>query len=189
MNTRFLINPVNVFFGVILDKAVFQVAVVFEIISVVAFKTLRRNKQFLKGKLLNSRAAGAHAQEMVQQLDIRCTGIQQTAGSLSGGNQQKVCLARALTQNPRILMVSEPTRGIDIGAKKLIIELLRSLNRDSGMTIIMVSSELLELRSICDRIAIVSDGTITTVLRPNDSDAAFGLAMSGTVSKEEGERE
>ncbi|MBQ6000437.1 MAG: sugar ABC transporter ATP-binding protein [Clostridia bacterium] len=155
----------------------------------IVFTAMQTKKQFLKGKLLNSRAAGAHAQEMVQQLDIRCTGIQQTAGSLSGGNQQKVCLARALTQNPRILMVSEPTRGIDIGAKKLIIELLRSLNRDSGMTIIMVSSELLELRSICDRIAIVSDGTITTVLRPNDSDAAFGLAMSGTVSKEEGERE
>ena len=117
--------------------------------------------------------------DMIRQLDIRCTGPQQYVGNLSGGNQQKVCLARALTMNPRLLIVSEPTRGIDIGAKKLVLELLVKMNREQGLTIIIVSSELNELRSICDRIAIVSDGGINGILAPDASDVAFGFAMSG----------
>lgn len=129
--------------------------------------------------LYNKAEARKHAEKMINLLDIRCTGPDQVAGSLSGGNQQKVCLARALTLNPKVLIVSEPTRGIDIGAKKLVLEHLVKLNRDQGMTIVVISSELVELRSIADRIAIVSDGKINRIMRPDDSDAAFGLAMSG----------
>ncbi len=124
-------------------------------------------------------AAKKHAEDMIKELDIRCVGPEQLVGSLSGGNQQKVCLARALTMDPKLLIVSEPTRGIDIGAKKLVLELLVKLNRETGMTIIVVSSELNELRSLSDRIAIVSDGKISGILKPDDSDANFGLAMSG----------
>ncbi|HCX79272.1 MAG TPA: sugar ABC transporter ATP-binding protein, partial [Firmicutes bacterium] len=65
-------------------------------------------------KLYHRSKARKHAQKMIKLLDIRCTGPAQKLGSLSGGNQQKVCLARALTLNPKILIVSEPTRGIDI---------------------------------------------------------------------------
>ena len=113
----------------------------------------------------------------------------QKAGSLSGGNQQKVCVARALTQEPQLLLVSEPTRGIDIGAKKLILDLLKQLNEEMGMTIVMTSSELAELRSICDRIAIVCDGTVAGILSPTDSDTKFGLMMSGVTEFEEGGNE
>lgn len=154
----------------------------------IIFTAMQIKKEFLSAGLLNARQANSHAQTMVKQLDIRCTGIGQAVGSLSGGNQQKVCLARALTTNPRILIVSEPTRGIDIGAKKLVIDLLRSLNRDTGTTIVMVSSELVELRSICDRIAVVSDGRVSAILRPGDTDASFGLAMSGLLQREEDDR-
>lgn len=129
--------------------------------------------------LYNQRKAREHTLEMIKLLDIRCTGPSQAAGALSGGNQQKVCLARALTLHPKILIVSEPTRGIDIGAKKLVLEHLVKLNREQGLTIIMVSSELVELRSLCDRIAIISDGKLNKIMKPDDSDAAFGLAMSG----------
>ena len=132
------------------------------------------------GHLYDAAAAKVHATHMVETLDIRCTGIGQAAGRLSGGNQQKVCLARALTLEPDILFVSEPTRGIDIGAKKLVLEYLAKLNRETGMTVIIVSSELVELRSISDRIAIISDGKLSGILKPDDSDADFGLAMSGT---------
>jgi len=111
--------------------------------------------------------------------DIRCTGIEQNTRRLSGGNQQKVCLARAITLDPEILMVSEPTRGIDIGAKKLVLDTLIDLNREKNMTIIMTSSELGELRSICDRIAIVSEGKLVGILKPEDKDAKYGLFMSG----------
>ena len=130
-------------------------------------------------KLYDAKKANAYAKEMIEQLDIRCTGPEQFAGRLSGGNQQKVCLARAITMNPKLLIVSEPTRGIDIGAKKLVLELLAKMNREQGMTILMVSSELNELRSLCDRIAIVSDGKITGIFSPEASDADYGMAMSG----------
>ena len=104
-------------------------------------------------------------------------------GRLSGGNQQKVCIARALTLEPEILLVSEPTRGIDIGAKKLVLDLLLKLNKELGMTIIMTSSELAELRGICHRIAIISEGKVEGILKPTDSDADYGLMMSGEYHK------
>ena len=150
----------------------------------IVFSAMQTNGRFLKKigwfHLYDAAAAKVHATHMVETLDIRCTGIGQAAGRLSGGNQQKVCLAQALTLEPDILFVSEPTRGIDIGAKKLVLEYLAKLNRETGMTVIIVSSELVELRSISDRIAIISDGKLSGILKPDDSDADFGLAMSGT---------
>jgi len=98
-------------------------------------------------------------------------------------------LASALTLQPRILVVSEPTRGIDIGAKELILNYLTKLREEDGVTVIMVSSELGELRSICDRIAIVSDGKIVDILPPDAPDADFGLAMSGVCKTEVGKEE
>lgn len=160
--------------GLLLDESIEQNVV---------FTALEIENRFLKNygvvKLYDTKAAKAHTEKMIKELDIRCTGPDQYAGRLSGGNQQKVCLARALTMNPKLLIVSEPTRGIDIGAKKLVLEMLVKLNREEGLTIIMVSSELNELRSLCDRIAIVSDGKISGILKPDSSDADFGLAMSG----------
>ncbi len=151
----------------------------------IIFNALTVKRDFLsKIGLLNPTKANKHTKEMIKLLDIRCTGPHQHAGRLSGGNQQKVCLANALSLSPKVLMVSEPTRGIDIGAKKLIMEHLVKLRDEEGITIIMVSSELVELRSICDRIAIVSDGVISSILNPDDSDADFGLAMSSVQKKE-----
>lgn len=135
----------------------------------------------------DTKAIRKHAEDMIKELDIRCFSPLQHTGTLSGGNQQKVCIARALTMNPRMLFVSEPTRGIDIGAKKLVLETLVKLNRELGMTIVMVSSELMELRSICDNIAIVSEGTVVDILPVNASDADFGLAMSGIKPERGGE--
>lgn len=153
----------------------------------IMFGAMYAKNKFLKKygffTLYDHAAAKEHAEKMIHDLDIRCTGPKQHAGRLSGGNQQKVCLARALTLEPEILFVSEPTRGIDIGAKKLVLETLKKLNSERGMTIVMVSSELAELRSLCDRIAIVSDGQVTSILKPDASDVDFGLAMSGIKEK------
>ncbi len=160
--------------GLLLDESIEQNII---------FSAMQTNGKFLKKvawmSLYDTAAGKSHAEEMVKTLDIRCTGIKQPAGALSGGNQQKVCLARALTLEPDILFVSEPTRGIDIGAKKLVLEYLAKLNKEQGMTVIIVSSELMELRSVADRIGIVSDGKLACILKPDDSDADFGLAMSG----------
>jgi len=147
--------------------------------------TTRRGflRNFLFMKLLNWGEMKRHAEKMIKLLDIRCRSWRQKAGTLSGGNQQKVCLASALTMNPRVLVVSEPTRGIDIGAKELILNYLTKLRNEEGLTIIMISSELAELRSLCDRVAIVSDGKIVNILPPDASDAEFGLAMSAVVDE------
>ena len=147
----------------------------------IAFNAMQVHNDFLGGllKLKSSRNIRSYANEMIRELDIRCTSAAQPTGQLSGGNQQKVCIARALALKPKFLFVSEPTRGIDIGAKQLVLETLVRLNREQKLTIVIVSSELQELRSICDRIAIVSEGRINSILRPDSSDASFGLAMSG----------
>jgi len=146
----------------------------------IMFTAMAVHSDFLTAfKLSDKNAIREHALKMIKELDIRCTSEKQHTGRLSGGNQQKVCVARALTQKPSVLFVSEPTRGIDIGAKKLILDLLLELSREQGMTIIMTSSELAELSSICDRIAIVCEGEIVGVLPPDAPPTHFGLLMSG----------
>jgi len=128
---------------------------------------------------LDRAAVRAAAREAIEDLDIRTTGPGQPVRRLSGGNQQKVCLARAMRLEPSILLVSEPTRGIDVGAKALVLDRLVELNQEQGLTIVMTSSELLELRSVCHRIAIVTEGRIAGVLAPDAPDVEFGLLMSG----------
>jgi len=151
----------------------------------IAFTAMQIHGGFLRNyglfKLSDSKAIRSNAARQIADLDIRCTSSLQHVGRLSGGNQQKVCVARALTQQPKMLFVSEPTRGIDIGAKKLVLDLLYKLSSESGMTIVMTSSELAELRSICDRIAIICEGKVVGVLRPDAPAADFGLMMSGVV--------
>ena len=151
----------------------------------IVFSAMQVHGEYLSGplRLKNVRKIREQAREMIDQLDIRCTSSLQAVGTLSGGNQQKVCVARALMLKPKFLFVSEPTRGIDIGAKQLVLKTLVQLGREQGMTIVMVSSELQELRSVCDRIAIIAEGKVAAILKPQDSDTAFGLAMSGAKTK------
>ncbi|SCY28058.1 sugar ABC transporter ATP-binding protein [Alkaliphilus peptidifermentans] len=157
----------------------------------IAVTAMQNNDKFLKKygpfTQLDTTGIRNHALGFKKELDIRCTGVDQITRRLSGGNQQKVCIARALTLEPNILFVSEPTRGIDIGAKKLVLDTLVKLNEELGMTIIMTSSELAELRSVCDRIAIICEGKLEGILKPDDSDADFGLMMAGEYKKLVGE--
>jgi len=165
--------------GLLLDEPIY---------NNIAFSAMQIKGEFLKSyglfRLFDVKQAKEHAEDMIKLFDIRTTGPSQEAGALSGGNQQKVCLARAITMKPDVLLVSEPTRGIDIGAKKLVLEYLVKINREQGITIVVVSSELVELRSVCDRIAIISDGKVNRILKPDSSDAEFGLAMAGAKGGE-----
>ncbi|UYO99583.1 sugar ABC transporter ATP-binding protein [Oceanotoga sp. DSM 15011] len=122
------------------------------------------------------------ANEYINSLEIKCTSEKQKAKELSGGNQQKVCLAKSFALKPDLLFVSEPTRGIDVGAKQLVLDTLKKYNKEYGTTIIIASSELEELRSICDRISIVNEGKIAGILSPKDPIASFGELMVGNVS-------
>lgn len=145
-------------------------------------------KKFGPFTQIDSKKIRETAQAYIKNLDIRCFGPTQHSGTLSGGNQQKVCIAKALCMSPKFLFVSEPTRGIDIGAKKLVLETLVRLNRELGMTVVIVSSELQELKSVSDRIAIVSEGKLIDILSPQASDADYGLAMSGIKPSEHTEK-
>lgn len=149
----------------------------------IAFTSLEINEKFIKKigpmKMVNQREIRSHGNQMIKDLDIRCTGPKQDTRYLSGGNQQKVCIARALTLDPELLMVSEPTRGIDIGAKNLVLDTLMNLNQEHGTTIIVTSSELAELKQVADRIIIISEGKVFAILSPDDPDEMFGLAMAG----------
>ena len=153
----------------------------------IVFTAMQIQEKFIKklvGGLVKWRDDGAIeacAREYIQALEIRCTGPKQRAIELSGGNQQKVCLAKAFAVRPEVLFVSEPTRGIDVGAKKLVLDTLRRYNEEYGTTIVMTSSELEELRSICDRIAIVDEGRIAGTLPASAPAEEFGLLMMGQV--------
>jgi simple sugar transport system ATP-binding protein len=146
--------------------------------------SMQVKKQFLTGLgLINRKLVKSHANSFIEQLDIRCTDSTQATRRLSGGNQQKVCLARALTLEPELLFVSEPTRGIDIGAKKLVLDYLTNMAKKDNVTVVVTSSELAELRSVCDRIAIVAEGRLEGILLPSAEDVEFGLMMSGEYHK------
>ncbi|RVA56560.1 ATP-binding cassette domain-containing protein, partial [Mesorhizobium sp. M7A.F.Ca.CA.004.09.1.2] len=99
----------------------------------------------------------------VKALGIRCRDIDQPAGTLSGGNQQKVVIGKWLATKPRVLLLDEPTRGIDVGAKREIYDLIFKLARD-GLAIAVISSELPELLHLSDRILVMADGRQTGIL-------------------------
>jgi len=100
------------------------------------------------------------AREWIQKLDVRTTSSEKYTGELSGGNQQKVVLAKYLSVNPKIIIMNEPTRGIDVGAKQEIYRLMHKMCQQ-GMSIIMISSEIPEVMAMSDRIIVVSNGKIT----------------------------
>ncbi len=151
----------------------------------IAFPAMQIQDKFLKKigfiKWRDEKAILSVTNQYIDELQIKCTGSEQKARELSGGNQQKVCLAKAFALEPRFLFVSEPTRGIDVGAKALVLEALRKFNRESGVTVVMISSELEELRMICDRIAIVSGGKIAGILPADHSSEEFGMLMVSQV--------
>ena len=158
----------------------------------IVFTAMQVQKQFVKKflggfiKWRDEEEIYRYARDYIKRLDIRCIGPDQKVIELSGGNQQKVCVARVLTTSPNILFASEPTRGIDIGAKQLVLNVLKEFNENCGTTIIVTSSELLELRSICHRVAIVNEGEIADILPANAPLEDFGLLMLGNVGNRGG---
>ena len=143
----------------------------------------------IKGFFINIRNIVPLLKGVIESLNIKMASPLQAVCNLSGGNQQKVCLAKAFAFNPKLLFVSEPTRGIDVGAKKLVLDALRKYNEESSTTIVIISSELEELRSISDRIAIVCEGKIAGILPPDAEIVDFGLLMAGEYQiSEEGEK-
>ncbi len=155
----------------------------------IAFTAMQIKENFIKSilggliKWRDDKAISKVSREYIQQLQIKCIDENQLACELSGGNQQKICMAKAFALKPDLMFVSEPTRGIDVGAKSLVLDTLRRYNEEYGTTIVITSSELEELRSISDRIAIINEGQIADILPPTAEAVEFGLLMLGNTSE------
>ncbi|MHC4180179.1 MAG: sugar ABC transporter ATP-binding protein [Planctomycetota bacterium] len=133
-------------------------------------------------QLLSNRLETALANRFVDRLDIKTPSTRQTVRNLSGGNQQKVVLAKWLATKPRVLLLDEPTRGIDVGAKREIYRLVDELTCD-GLGIVMVSSELPEILAIADRIMVMSEGRKTAEFYRSEAteERIIKAALPGSV--------
>src|SRR5699024_10986262 len=107
--------------------------------------------------------------ELVKRLHVRMAGMNQAVKSLSGGNQQKVVIAKWLGIEPKVLLLDEPTRGVDIGDKKEIYSIMNELS-EHGVAIVMISSELPEVLGISDRIMVLHEGKVTRKLMREEAD-------------------
>ena len=132
-----------------------------------------------KGWFLNLRREKMEALEMAKRLNVRFAGIETLIQSLSGGNQQKIILARQLMIPSKLLILDEPTRGIDVGAKLEIYNIMTSLVKE-GYAILMISSELPELLGMCDRLYVMSQGKMAGVLNRDEfsQDRIMQMAVS-----------
>jgi ABC-type sugar transport system ATPase subunit len=125
--------------------------------------SLTHLKQYCSATFINSAKEGARCEDFVKTLGIKTPSIEQKVVNLSGGNQQKVAIAKWVARRPQILIVDEPTRGIDVGAKAEVHALLEEL-ASQGMAIIVVSSDLPEIIAISDRVIVIKEGRIGGIL-------------------------
>jgi ribose transport system ATP-binding protein len=137
-------------------------------------------ESYSSGKIINRGKESKAAVEACKAINIKTPTPEMRAANLSGGNQQKVVLAKWLTFKPRVLIFDEPTRGIDVGAKSEIYELIRNLAA-KGVSVIVISSEMEEVLGISDRIAVMHEGRLTGILdRPQFSEEAVMRLATGT---------
>jgi general nucleoside transport system ATP-binding protein len=135
---------------------------------------------FASGIALNLDAIRAAAQQRVAEYDVRTTSIMARAGTLSGGNQQKVIVARELSRDLKLLLASQPTRGLDVGSIEFVHKQIVA-QRDRGIAVVIVSSELDEIYALADRIAVMYEGRIVGYCAPNVSEQELGLMMAGAA--------
>ncbi|HRH44877.1 MAG TPA: sugar ABC transporter ATP-binding protein [Pyrinomonadaceae bacterium] len=140
--------------------------------------TLPSLRKYSDGVLIKNSAECTISKEMCEKLNVKTPSIESNVGNLSGGNQQKVVLAKWLSLNPQLLIFDEPTRGIDVGAKSEIYQLMRDL-AEKGVAIMMISSDMEEILGESDRIAVMHEGRITGILNREEAseEAIMKLAV------------
>ncbi len=152
--------------------------------SITSNMTLPIVRQFSTFAMMNCQRENAVSQDYSQQLQVRSSGISQMVKALSGGNQQKVVLAKWLITNPSILILDEPTRGVDIGAKAEVHRIISDL-ASKGMAIILISSELPEVLAMSDRVLVMHEGLITGIFdRADAQQENVMFAATGQVTND-----
>jgi len=136
-------------------------------------------KPFARGGLMRFDEIKKHAQRLIKEFDVRTPSVDTPARALSGGNQQKAIIAREVDRDPDLLIASQPTRGLDVGAIEFIHKRLIE-QRKKGKAVLLVSLELDEIMNISDRIAVIYDGKIIDILNPRETnEEEIGLLMAG----------
>lgn len=136
------------------------------------------NAPLARNTLFNFRAIEKHATQLVREYDVKTPTLDTPVKSLSGGNIQKLILARELTRSPKLLIAAQPTRGVDIGATEYIHKRLIE-QRNAGMAILLISEDLDEVLALADRIAVMYEGEIVGIVEPNTPVDELGLMMAG----------
>jgi simple sugar transport system ATP-binding protein len=132
-----------------------------------------------RGGLMNRSQMYQQAARLIEKFDIMCSGPRAPMWSLSGGNQQRVVLARELSHGPKVLVAAQPTRGLDVGAIEYMSSQLRAAAAD-GVAVLLISTELEEILDLADRVAVISNGRIVGEMRRDEVDVVvLGLMMSG----------
>ncbi len=133
---------------------------------------------FAAGIALDLGAIRKSAGSLVTDYDVRTTSVQTTAGTLSGGNQQKVIVAREMSRENKVLLASQPTRGLDVGSIEFVHKQIVAA-RDNGVAVVIISSELDEIYALSDRIAVIYEGKIVGFCPPDTPETELGLMMAG----------
>ena len=160
--------------------------------GVVVRRSVRENINLIdlvrfRRKLIRAKAQRQNTRRMVERLNIRCRSQAQLVGNLSGGNQQKIVIARWLLVDPEILILDEPTRGIDVGARAEIYEIIRGIARE-GKTILVVSSDMTEILQLCQRIIVMHEGEIKGELTDEERREETIMSCATNASRLEGTR-
>jgi simple sugar transport system ATP-binding protein len=144
---------------------------------------LQDEPRFSNSGVLNFGKIRAWARKLVGQYDVRPARTEVAVGNLSGGNQQKVILAREFSEDPALLIAAQPTRGLDVGAAQFVHERLVE-KRDQGAAILLVSAELDEILALSDRIAVIYEGQIMRIFKSGEANEdQIGLLMTGGEEK------
>ena len=142
------------------------------------------HEPFSKNGVLNYNYMDSYARKLIEEYDVRTTSEHAQAKSLSGGNQQKAIIAREMDRDPELLIVSQPTRGLDVGAIEYIHKRLIN-HRDKGNAVLVVSFELEEILNVSDRIAVIHAGQIVGIVDPKETtENELGLLMAGYTLEE-----
>ncbi|KQS87820.1 MULTISPECIES: ABC transporter ATP-binding protein [unclassified Rhizobium] len=142
------------------------------------------DKRYLNGVFLNTKAIQADAEEKIKKYDIRPPNPRLKTANFSGGNQQKIVLAREMERGPDVLIIGQPTRGVDVGAIEFIHKRIIEM-RDQGKAVLLVSVELDEIRALSDRIIVMFAGRVVGERDPDATEGELGLLMAGVEGRKE----
>ena len=141
-------------------------------------------KPFAKGISIDFKNLDRISAELIKEFDVRTQSAETHASKLSGGNQQKVVVARELSREVNLLIVSQPTRGVDVGSIEFIHERIVA-ERDQGKAVVLISTELDEVLALADRIAVMYRGQIVGIVDPTVSRETLGKMMAGIAEPTE----